>query len=143
MSIHEILIKDKSYHFIEQEHKGIKYMYASNIEEDNILSIIKYTMPQEIITAFNTPLKRSRNTLYIQLSYEESCNKYYFIISLANSENYNHSHTEVLRIVSSKLEDIITKYIEVKQNKKFTIKIINALNGCPVTLPIYIIENEK
>ena len=48
MSIHEILIKDESYHFIEQEYKGIKYMYASNIEQDNILAIIKYTMPLEI-----------------------------------------------------------------------------------------------
>lgn len=141
MSIHEMLLKDKSYNFIENEDKGIKYFFASNIaDSENILSIIKYTMPHKIITAFNTPLKRSRNTLYIQVSYEELHNKYYFIISLANSENYNHSHTEILRITSSKLEDIITKYIEVKSNKKFITKTINALNNCPVTLPIYIIE---
>lgn len=144
MSIHEILKQDTSYHFIEAKNKGINYYYASNINEDEIFSIIKYTIPLEIEKAFNTPLRRNKDTIYIQFSYEKECNNNYFLtISLADSKDYNRSHTEVLRIVANNINKVIDKYIEVKNNKKFTIKTINALNGCPVELPIYVIEKKN
>ena len=87
MSIHEILSKDSAWHFIHQTQYGINYVYASNIQEDEVLSIIKYTMPVEI---------------------------------------------------QKSIEDLITKYIEVKQDKKFTVKTINAITCGAVQLPLYI-----
>ena len=136
MSIHEILSKDSAWHFIHQEHEDVKYCYASNIQEDNILSIIQYTMPQEIIRAYKIPIRHSRDIFYIVVGQEHG--RYYLHLSLAQSEDLNRSHTEVLRINAESIEDLITKYIEVKQNKKFTVKTVNAITGGAVQLPLYV-----
>lgn len=138
MSIHEIISKDTSYHFIQEEHKGIKYFYASNIQEDNILAIIKYLMPLEIEKCFqreNTS-RRGRDTLYIVL--DKEVEKYYLTISVATSENLEHSHTEVLRICMPTLSDVVTQFTLAMRMKSFTVKAINAVNGGAVTLPLYI-----
>lgn len=136
MSIHEILSKDKAWHFVHDEKYGIKYCYVSNIQEDNILSIVQYTMPQEIIRAYKTPIHHSRDVFYIVLGQEHG--QYYMHLSLAQSEDLNRSHTEVLRINAESIEDLITKYIEVKQDKKFTVKTVNAITGGAVQLPLYV-----
>ena len=137
MSIHEILSKDNAWHFVHSEKYGIKYCYVSNIQEDNILSIIQYTMPQEIVKAYKTPIYHSRDIFYIVLGQEHG--QYYMHLSLAQSEDLNRSHTEVLRICGQKsIEDLITKYIEIKQNKKFTVKTVNAITGGAVQLPLYV-----
>lgn len=139
MSIHEILSKDKAWHFVHSEKYGVKYCYVSNIQEDNILSIIQYTMPQEIQKAMKCPIYHSRDIFYIVVGYDEGLKDYYLILSLAQSQDLNMSHTEVLRICGQKsIEDLITKYIEIKQNKKFTVKTINAITGGAVQLPLYI-----
>ena len=137
MSIHEILSKDNAWHFVQQEHEGVKYCYASNIQEDNILSIIQYTMPQGITRAYKTPVRHSRDIFYIVVGQEYE--HYYMHLSLAQSQDLNRSHTEVLRICGQKsIEDLITKYIEIKQNKKFTVKTVNAIIGGAVQLPLYV-----
>lgn len=138
MSIHEILSKDKSYHFIQEEHKGIKYFYASNIQEDNILAIIKYLMPLEIEKCFQRKdtSRRGRDTLYIVL--DKEVEKYYLTISIATSENLEHSHAEVLRICMPTLSDVVTQFTLAMRMKSFTVKAINAVNGGAVTLPLYI-----
>lgn len=136
MSVHEVLKQDKTYHFIEQEHKGIKYCYASNIQEDNILAIIKYTMPKEIEQALNTPIYHSRDMFYIVVGQEHG--QYYMHLSFAQSENLNYSHTDVLRINADNTNDLITKYIQIKENKKFTVKCINAITGGAVQIPLYV-----
>lgn len=136
MSIHEILSKDNAWHFIHSEKYGIKYCYVSNIQEDNILSIIQYTMPQEIVKAYKTPIHHSRDIFYIVLGQEHG--QYYMHLSLAQSKDLNRSHTEVLRINAESIEDLITKYIEIKQNKKFAVKAINAITGGAVQLPLYV-----
>jgi hypothetical protein len=59
MGIHTIYMQDKSIHHIQEEHKGIKYSYISNIQQDNIFAIIKYTMPLSIEELF----KNRNNTL--------------------------------------------------------------------------------
>lgn len=139
MSIHEILSKDSAWHFIHQIQYGINYVYASNIQEDEILSIIKYTMPVEIQKTMTCPVYHNRDTFYIVVGYDEGQKDYYLILSLAQSQDLNMSHTEVLRICGQKsIEDLITKYIEVKQNKKFTVKTTNAITGGAVQLPLYI-----
>ena len=138
MSIHEILKQDKSYHFIQEEHKGIKYFYASNIQEDNILAIIKYLMPLEVEKCFQRKdtSRQGRDTLYITL--DKEVEKYYLVISVATSENLEHSHTEVLRICMPTLSDIVTQFTLAMRMESFTVKTINAVNGGAVTLPLYI-----
>ena len=100
MSVHKVLKQDKTYHFIEQEHKGIKYCYASNIQEDNILAIIKYTMPLEIEKAFADTMS-CWDALYIwcgKSNSEYDKNPYFLIIELAESKDYKLSHKEIIRI---------------------------------------------
>lgn len=141
MSIHEILSKDSAWHFIHQEQNGINYVYASNIQEDEILSIIKYTMPPEIQKTMLCPIHHSRDTFYIVVGQEHE--HYYLHLSLAQSEDLNKSHTEVLRITAHSVEELITAYIGVKQEKKFTVKVTNAITGGAVQLPIYLVPKEK
>lgn len=139
MSIHEILSKDSAWHFIHQTQYGINYVYASNIQEDEVLSIIKYTMPKELQKTMTLPIYHNRDTFYIIVGYDEGQKDYYLILSLAQSQDLNMSHTEVLRICGQKsIGDLITKYIEVKQDKKFTVKTTNAITGGAVRLPLYI-----
>ena len=139
MSIHEILIKDRNFHFIHQEQHGINYVYVSNILEDEILSIIKYTIPNEIQKAMTCPIHHSRDVFYITIGYDEGQKDYYLIFSLAQSQDLNMSHTEVLRICGQEsIENLITKYLEVIQDKKFTVKTVNAITGGAVQLPLYI-----
>lgn len=139
MSIHEYLSKDKAWHFIHQEQSGIKYVYASNIQEDEVLAIIKYTMPVEVQKTMQSPIYHSNDTFYIVVGYDEGQKDYYLILSLAQSEDLNMSHTEVLRICGqNSIEDLVTKYIEAKQNKKFIVKATNAITGGAVQLPLYI-----
>ena len=139
MSIHEILSKDKTWHFMHQVQYGINYCYVSNIQEDEVLSIIKYTMPKEIQKTMTCPIYHSRDVFYIIVGYDEGQKDYYLILSLAQSQDLNKSHTEVLRICGQKsIEDLITKYIEVKQDKKFIVKTTNAITGGAVQLPLYI-----
>lgn len=137
MSIHEILSKDSAWHFIHQVQYGINYVYASNIQEDEVLSVVKYTMPKEVQKAMTSPIYHSRDTFYIVVGHDTS--GYYLMLSLAQSQDLNMSHTEVLRINGqTSIEDLITKYIEVKQNKKFIVKAINAITGGAVELPLYV-----
>ena len=138
MSIHEILKQDNSYHFIQEEHKGIKYFYASNIQEDEVFAIIKYFMPLEIEKCFQRkdPSKQGRDTLYITL--EKEVEKYYLNISVATSENLERSHTEVLRVCMPTLSDIVTQFTLAMRMESFTVKTINAINGGAVALPLYI-----
>lgn len=138
MSIHEILKRDNSYHFIQEEHKGIKYFYASNIQEDEVLAIIKYLMPLEVEKCFQRKdtSRQGRDTLYITL--DKEVEKYYLVISVATSENLEWSHIEVLRICMPTLSDIVTQFTLAMRMKKFTVKAINAVNGGAVTLPLYI-----
>ena len=138
MSIHEILSKDNSYHFIQEEHNGIKYFYASNIQEDEVLAIIKYLMPSEVERCFQRKdtSRQGRDTLYITL--DKEVEKYYLVVSVATSENLERSHTEVLRICMPTLSDIITQFTLAMRMKSFTVKTISAVNGGAVALPLYI-----
>lgn len=140
MSIHELLLQDNTYHFIHDEHNGIKYCYASNIPEDTALAIMVYTMPNEIEKCFqrHDTSRHGRDTMYICLCKEYD--RYYLTISIAKSEDLNLSHTEVLRIITDSMSEIITKFLEVKNNKKFVVKTINAINGGACEPPIYIIK---
>ena len=139
MSIHEYLSKDNAWHSIHQKQYGINYTYMSNIQEDEILSIIKYTMPKEVQKTMTFPIYHSMDVFYIVVGYDEGQKDYYLILSLAQSQDLNLSHTEVLRICGQKsIENLITKYLEVIQNKKFIVKATNAITGGGVLLPLYI-----
>lgn len=139
MSVHEILSKDSAWHFIHQTQYGINYVYTSNIQEDEILSIIKYTMPKEVQKTMTCPIYHSRDVFYIVVGYDEGQKDYYLILSLAQSQDLNRSHTEVLRICGQEsIENLVTKYLEVIQDKKFTVKATNAITGGAVQLPLYI-----
>ena len=95
-------------------------------------------MPLEIEKCFqreNTS-RRGRDTLYIVL--DKEVEKYYLTISVATSENLEHSHTEVLRICMPTLSDVVTQFTLAMRMKSFTVKAINAVNGGAVTLPLYI-----
>ena len=126
MSIHEILSKDNTYHFIEQEHKGIKYCYASNIQEDNILAIIKYTMPLEIEKAFADTLS-CWDALYIWCGKDST--GYFLIISLAESKNYNFSHKEIIRICGTSTSYLLHEYFEVKNTGTYKGKMLRGIFG--------------
>lgn len=131
MSIHEILSKDNTYHFIEQEHKGIKYMYASNIQEDNILAIVKYTMPLEIEKAFADTMS-CWDSLYIwcgKSTSEWDKNPYFIIISLAKSKNYEWSHKEVLRICGTSISYILDTYFDIKNKTGYINKVKRGIFG--------------
>ena len=140
MSLHKILTKDESYHFIEQEYKSIKYMYASNIEQDNILAILKYTMPLEIEKAFE---KRkncdSWDALYIWCGKDET--GYFLIISLAESKDYNLSQKEIIRIIGKSIDFVMDSYIKEKNTTYYKNKMIRGINGGAFEIPLYI--NEK
>ena len=138
MSVHEILKKDETYHFIEQEHKGIKYCYASNIQEDNILAIIKYTMPLEIEKAFADTLS-CWDALYIWCGKDST--GYFLIISLAESKNYEFSHKEIIRIWGTSTSYLLHEYFEVKNTGTYKGKMIRGIFGGACELPIY--RNEK
>lgn len=135
MSIHGILKNMPQYHFIGQEHKGIKYIYASNIQKDNILAIIKHTMPVEVEKCFQEN-KSKRDTLYIII--DKVIDKYYFVMSVAQSENLEYSHAEVLRICTQDLDTLINQYNKATHMQSFTSKVINAVKGGAVQLPLYI-----
>ncbi len=141
MSIHEILTKDESYHFIEQEYKGIKYMYASNIEQDNILAILKYTMPLEIEKAFEK--RKGYDTwdaLYIWCGKDTT--RYFLIISLAESKDYNLSQKEIIRITGKSLSFVINSYNKESHTTYYKGKMIRGINGGAFEVPLYITEKE-
>ena len=143
MSVHEVLKRDKTYHFIEQEHKGIKYCYASNIQEDNILAIIKHTMPLEIEKAFADTMS-CWDALYIwcgKSNNEYDKNPYFIVISLAESKNYEWSHKEVLRICGTSISYLLHEYFEVKNTGTYKGKMLRGIFGGAYELPIY--RNEK
>lgn len=146
MSIHHIYKSDKSMHFIEEKFCYINYVYVSNIEKDNIYSIIKYTMPmdiehifrdKDIIRGCGTP--NPRDTLYISLTYEKEHNLYYFTISLAQSEDLELSHRELIRIIGSRVEDIINIYNEFSKTVTYTNRVLSGVRGDAVSIypPIY------
>ena len=143
MSIHEFLKQDETYHFIEQEHKGIKYCYASNIQEDNILAIIEHTMPLEIEKAF-ADTTACWDALYIWCSKSTSewdKNPYFIIISLAQSKNYEWSHKEVLRICGTSIDYILNTYFDIKNKTGYINKVKRGIFGGAFEPPIY--RNEK
>lgn len=143
MSIHGLLEQDKTYHFIEQEHKGIKYCYASNIQEDNILAIIKHTMPLEIEKAF-TDVLACWDALYIwcgKSSSEYDKNPYFLIIELAESKNYNFSHKEIIRIRGTSTSYLLHEYFGVKNTGTYKGKMLRGIFGGACELPLY--RNEK
>ncbi len=139
MSVHGILLKDKAYHFIEQEHKGIKYCYASNIQEDNILAIIKHTMPLEIEKAFADTLS-CWDALYIwcgKSSSEYDKNPYFLIIELAESKNYEFSHKEIIRICGTSISYLLHEYFGVKDTGTYKGKMLRGIFGGAFEIPMY------
>ena len=139
MSVHEFLKQDKTYHFIEQEHKGIKYCYASNIQEDNMLAIIKHTMPLEIEKAFADTFS-CWDTLYFwcgKSSSEYDKNPYFIVISLAESKNYDFSHKEIIRICGTSISYLLHKYFEVKDTGTYKGKMIRGIFGGAFEIPMY------
>ena len=139
MSVHEILKQDKTYHFIEQEHKGIKYCYASNIQEDNILAIIKYTMPLEIEKAFADTMS-CWDALYIWCGKSDSeydKNPYFLIIELAESKNYEWSHKEIIRICGTSISYLLHEYFEVKETGAYKGKMLRGIFGGAFEIPMY------
>ena len=143
MGIHTIYMQDKSMHYIQEEHRGIKYFYISNIQQDNILAIIKYTMPLEIENTFKNRNNIShtinnRDTLYIALTYEELHKKYYLTIDIAKSEDLDLSHTEVLRITGSNIDNVIKAYQKFYTTSTFYNRILSAIKGDAYSVRHYI-----
>lgn len=143
MGIHTIYMQDKNMHYIQEEHKGIKYSYISNIQQDNILAIIKYTMPLKIENTFKNRNNIShtinnRDTLYIALTYEELHEKYYLIIDIAKSEDLDLSHTEVLRITGSSINNILKAYQKFYTTSTFYNRVLSAIKGDAYTSRNYI-----
>ena len=146
MGIHTIYMQDKSIHHIQEEHRGIKYSYISNIQQDNILAIIKYTMPLEIEELFKNRNKIShtinkRDTLYIALTY--SNNKYYFTMDICQSEDLDLSHTEVLRIIGSNIDNVMRAYQKFYTTSTFYNRILSAIRGDAYTGRSYINADEE
>lgn len=144
MGIHTIYMQDKSIHHIQEEHRGIKYSYISNVQHDNIFSVIKYTMPLKIENIFknrNTISHTINNmdTLYIALTYEELQKRYFLIIDICQSENLDYSHTEVLRIIGSNIDNVLRAYQKFYYTTTFTNRILSAIRGDAYTFhsPIY------
>ena len=138
MSIHELLVKDTTYHSIEGEYKGIHYVYFSNIEGyDNLLPIIKYTLPLEIEKAFSDSLAYW-DTIYIVFHKEN--NRYWLTLSLAQSENLNFSHREVIRIIGKSPNYTINTYNDKSQENYFKNYFIHSIYGSPITSPIFLVE---
>ena len=144
MGIHTIYMQDKSIHHIQEEYRGIKYSYISNLQQDNILSIIKYTMPLEIAELFKnrntiSHTINNRDTLYIALTYSKTHNTYYLTMDIAKSENLDYSHYEVLRIIGSSIDHIMKAYQEFYTTPAFYNRILSSIRGDAYTshLPIY------
>ena len=134
MGIHTIYMQDESIHHIQEEHRGIIYSYISNIQQDNILAIIKYTMPLNIEELFKNRNKIShtinpRDTLYIAVTYEESRKRYYLTMDICQSVNLDYSHTEVLRITGSNIDNVIRAYQKFYRTSYFYNRILSAIRG--------------
>ena len=148
MGIHTIYMQDKSIHHIQEEYKGIKYSYISNIQQDNVLAIIKYTMPLEIEKLFKNRNNIShtinpRDTLYIVFTYEENTHKYYLTIDICKSENLDYSHTEVLRIIGSNIDNVLRAYQKFYTTSAFYNRILSAIRGDAFTSRSYINADEE
>ena len=149
MGIHTIYMQDKSIHHIQEEHRGIIYSYISNIQQDNILAIIKYTMPLEIEELFKnrnniSHTKNPRDTLYIALTYDENIHKRYFLtIDICQSENLDYSHTEVLRITGSNIDNVLRAYQKFYNTTTFYNRILSAIRGDAFTSRSYINADEE
>ena len=146
MGIHTIYMQDKSIHHIQEEHRGIKYSYISNIQQDNIFSIIKYTMPLEIEELFKNRNNIShtinnRDTLYIALTY--SNNIYYLTMDICKSEDLDMTHTEVLRITGSNIDNVIRAYQKFYNTTTFYNRILSAIRGDAFTGRSYINADEE
>ena len=141
MGIHTIYMQDKSIHHIQEEHRGINYSYISNIQQDNIFAIIKYTMPLNIEELFKNRNKIShtinnRDTLYIALTY--SNNRYYLTMDICQSKDLDLSHTEVLRIIGSKIDNVLRAYQKFYTTSTFYNRILSAIRGDAYTSRNYI-----
>ena len=150
MGIHTIYMQDPNIHHIQEEHSGINYSYISNIQQDNILAIIKYTMPLSIEELFKNRNKIShtinnRDTLYIALTYEELRKRYYLTMDICQSENLDYSHTEVLRIIGSNIDNVLRAYQKFYTTTAFYNRILSAIRGDAFTShsPIYADEEEN
>jgi hypothetical protein len=135
-------------HFIEEKFCHINYVYVSNIEKDNIYSIIKYTMPLEIEELFKNRNNIShtinnRDTLYIALTYEELQKKYYLTIDICQSEDLDLSHTEVLRITGSSIDNVLRAYQKFYATSTFYNRILSAIRGDAFTSRNYINADEE
>jgi hypothetical protein len=141
-------MQDKSIHHIQEEHRGIIYSYISNIQQDNIFAIIKYTMPLSIEELFKNRNKIShtinnRDTLYIALTYEELQNKYYLTMDICQSEDLDLSHTEVLRITGSSIDNVLRAYQKFYTTSTFYNRILSAIRGDAYTSRNYINADEE
>lgn len=148
MGIHTIYMQDKSIHHIQEERRGIIYSYISNIQQDNIFAIIKYTMPLEIENIFKNRNKIShtinkRDTLYVALTYEELQNKYYLTMDICQSEDLDLSHTEVLRITGSSIDNVMRAYQKFYTTSTFYNRILSAIRGDAYTSRNYINADEE
>lgn len=148
MGIHTIYMQDPNIHHIQEEHRGINYSYISNIQQDNILAIIKYTMPLSIEELFKNRNKIShtinnRDTLYIALTYEELRKRYYLTMDICQSENLDYSHTEVLRIIGSNIDNVLRAYQKFYTTTAFYNRILSAIRGDAYTSRNYINADEE
>ena len=148
MGIHTIYMQDPNIHHIQEEHRGINYSYISNIQQDNILAIIKYTMPLSIEELFKNRNKIShtinnRDTLYIALTYEELRKRYYLTMDICQSENLDYSHTEVLRIIGSNIDNVLRAYQKFYTTSTFYNRILSAIRGDAYTSRSYINADEE
>ena len=148
MGIHTIYMQDPNIHHIQEEHRGINYSYISNIQQDNIFAIIKYTMPLNIEELFKNRNKIShtinnRDTLYIALTY--SNDRYYLTMDICQSKDLDLSHTEVLRIICSNIDNVMRTYQKFYTTSTFYNRILSAIRGDAFTShsPIYADEEEN
>ena len=149
MGIHTIYMQDPNIHHIQEERRGIIYSYISNIQQDNILAIIKYTMPLNIEELFKNRNKIShtinnRDTLYIALTYDENIHKrYYLTMDICQSKDLDLSHTEVLRIIGSNIDNVMRAYQKFYTTSTFYNRILSAIRGDACQWYSYINADEE
>ena len=136
MSVHEILSNSKDFHILQSEHNNIKYVYVTNINKhDNMLAIIKYTMPLQVEQYFQNHLELFNkgyhanliDTIYIVVGYEHE--RYYLHLTLAHSKNLNWSHWEVLRINAPSMDILIEEYLKAIKTKGVQNMVLRGLRG--------------
>lgn len=84
-----------------------------------------------------------RDTLYIALTYEELQKRYYLTIDICQSEDLDLSHTEVLRITGSNIDNVLRAYQKFYTTSTFYNRILSAIRGDAFTSRSYINADEE